>query len=101
MLNARKPSGVKNGAITLRSTAKGLAMINADKGRLFDFVAHADRPTGLKSLQYRAKELNGGFIFRLRPAKGVLSSPCRITSLVNTYRKFHEQRPLTCNCPTR
>lgn len=71
MMNAWKHSGEMSGSITLKSAMSRAVITVADKGRGFEPGNTTERTTsGLKSLNYRAKELSAELMIETGPETG-------------------------------
>lgn len=80
-MNSWKHSGVTSGAVEIRRVGGEAVITLSDQGK--GFVCSADQHTGsmgLKSLESRARELDGRFFIETAPNEG-----CRVTLIVPAY----------------
>jgi len=80
-MNSWKHSGVSSGAVEIRRAGGEAVITLSDQGK--GFVCAADQDTGsmgLKSLESRARELDGRFFIETAPNEG-----CRVTLIVPAY----------------
>jgi two-component system NarL family sensor kinase len=70
-MNAWKHSGVTTGTIELKCTGESITIAVCDNGKGFNYSDIECKETiGLKSLKYRAGELNGELVVETAPNKG-------------------------------
>jgi signal transduction histidine kinase len=71
LMNAWKHSGITTGTIELKCSGESVTVTVCDNGKGFNFSDIEDKETvGLKSLKYRAGELNGKLAIETAPDKG-------------------------------
>ncbi len=84
LMNAWKHSGVTTGTIELKCLGESITVTVCDNGKGFNYSGIKGKETvGLKSLKYRAGELNGELVVETAPNKGcklILTIPVPFSS---------------------
>jgi signal transduction histidine kinase len=82
LMNAWKHSGVTTGTIELKCSGESVTVTVCDNGKGFNFSDIEDKETvGLKSLKYRAGELNGELVVETALNKG-----CKLILTIPVYK---------------